>query len=46
MNVLPKEPEIVAQIQTDQSVCIRGLTRSFAVDNFWQSRISQMKAGG
>ena len=45
MNSLQTEPETICKIKTDQAVCIRGLTRSFNLNNFWQSRVP-MRPGG
>lgn len=34
LNCLPTEPEHIITIETDQKVCIRGLTRSINIGGF------------
>ena len=35
LNSIPTEPELIVAIQTDQKVCIRGLTRSVNTFDYW-----------
>ena len=37
MNCIPTTPQLVVKIETDQKVCIRGLTRSINNGGFWLS---------
>jgi len=38
MNSIPSEPELIISVQTDQKVCIRGLTRSINAMEYWPSK--------
>ena len=35
MNSIPSNPELLCKVETDQKVCIRGLTRSMNLNNYW-----------
>lgn len=35
LNVLPSEPQTIIKLETDQRVCIRGLTRSISLNDDW-----------
>jgi hypothetical protein len=35
MNCIPSQPELIIKVETDQKVCIRGLTRSFNLYQYW-----------
>lgn len=35
MNSIPSNPELLTKVETDQKVCIRGLTRSANLMNYW-----------
>ena len=37
MNCIPTTPQLIIKIETDQKVCIRGLTRSINNGGFWLS---------
>lgn len=38
LNALPTQPELITTIETDQKVCIRGLTRSINIGGFSSSK--------
>ena len=42
LNSLPTQPEQIAVIETDQKVCIRGLTRSINIGGFSSSEYQEM----
>jgi len=35
LNSIPSQPEIITTVDTDQKVCIRGLTRSINMNQYW-----------
>ena len=45
LNSIPTEPELVIAVQTDQKVCIRGLTRSVNTFDDWPQRNYSNKSG-
>ena len=46
LNSIPSEPELIISLQTDQKVCIRGLTRSINTSEYWLSRNYTAIKGG
>mmetsp|Transcript_17681 Transcript_17681/g.29884 ORF Transcript_17681/g.29884 Transcript_17681/m.29884 type:complete len:163 (+) Transcript_17681:1240-1728(+) len=41
LNSITREPQLITKIKTDQAVCIRGLTRSISLDEYWSSASGQ-----
>jgi hypothetical protein len=37
LNCIPTVPQVITKIETDQKVCIRGLSRSINCGGFWLS---------
>jgi hypothetical protein len=35
LNSIPSQPEVIKTVETDQKVCIRGLTRSVNINQYW-----------
>jgi len=45
LNCLPTTPELIVIIETDQKVCIRGLTRSINIGGFEVEHKTPVKMG-
>jgi len=41
LNSLPTQPNLIQKLETDQKVCIRGLTRSVNLEPWWVQEINK-----